>query len=660
MRFFSHSISRKILASFMGIYLVTYLLTAAVVFTGVRTSIIDAETKALSEQANSKIERLINIFRLNAINLKAWSELDVMNDLITGDIDKRVARTLETLKRQYQLEGEIYAFNTQGALVASSTPDSLPRDQIKEIPKAWVPPVSGPLFIDKHPNPYGKDDIVAFAIPVAASFSKEYSIGAMVMTYPWNAVEDHLFDNALSIALIKISSGGTVLASNKLRIDQELPIVNVDGQITLGNRDYIVGRSFSNDSALTDWQVMTLRQTSDAMRSVRKVAVQLMSLGLFLGAPVLMGALWLAKKLTRPVEELTAYVQVIGNTGNLGKRIGVSSDDELGILAQSFNHMTDRLDKSSQERDRVVHELENLTHTLEEKVLERTLELENANQVLTKAFDDLKAAQGQLVQAEKMASLGQLVAGVAHELNNPIAFMYANFPHLESYVRTLLDLIDAMRKAATFPEISERLEGLVAEAEIDYIRDDVLKIIRSGKDGAARVKEIVLSLRSFSRLDEAEFKDVLLEDGINATLAILHYHLKGRITVERDFQLVQTVPCFPGQINQVFMNIIFNAIQAIKNEGTIRISTRADGPWALVQIEDSGPGIPQEIMDKIFDPFFTTKKVGEGTGLGLSISYGIMEKHGGNISVRSEVGKGTAFELRLPLNAVSMTKKGAA
>ena len=285
----------------------------------------------------------------------------------------------------------------------------------------------------------------------------------------------------------------------------------------------------------------------------------------------------------------------------------------------------------------------------------KTHELETAHAELTQAFNDLKDAQVHLVHAEKMASLGQLVAGVAHELNNPISFIYSNSTYIEEHVGALFALIDALRQRPDDPamaerteELSARNEQLVARADLDYLRTDIFKIVRSGKDGASRIKEIVLSLRRFSRLDEAERKPALLEDGINDTLAILRHQLKDRVVVELDYRFNLPVSCYPGQINQVFMNILVNAVQAMAEGGTVRIATWADRPWAVVSIADSGPGIPPEVLSRIFDPFFTTKKVGAGTGLGLSISYGIIDRHGGRISVQSEVGTGTTFEIRLP------------
>ncbi len=295
----------------------------------------------------------------------------------------------------------------------------------------------------------------------------------------------------------------------------------------------------------------------------------------------------------------------------------------------------------------------------------KTQELETAHDELTQAFNDLKEAQVQLVHAEKMASLGQLVAGVAHELNNPISFIYSNSTYMEEHVDALFALIDAMRQrpddpatAARTEELSQRNERLVARADLDYLRTDILKIIHSGKDGASRIKDIVLSLRRFSRLDEAERKPALLEDGLNDTLAILRHQLKDHIAVELDYRLNRPVSCYPGQINQVFMNILVNAVQAMAGKGALRIATWADQPWAVVAIADTGPGIPPELLSRIFDPFFTTKKVGEGTGLGLSISYGIVDRHGGRITVRSEIGTGTTFEIRLPFLQSPPTASG--
>ena len=642
--FIGNSIVRKILASFIGIYAITYWLTASVVFTGVRASIIDAETQTLTQLAESKSERLVNTWRDGSINLKAWAALDVMNDMISGDVDKRVDRTLDGLKAQYDLSGDIYAFDSSGKLIASST-DTEHRGNFK-IPSEWMPKENTFFFADKHINPFNQKQVIALVQPITASFSKDYQIGFLVLTYPWDDVERLTFGGNVNTVLIKTGPSPIPLAA-------DIPDTSVNTILTtsletqtasIDDESYVLGQATVSE-IVPDWKIITLRKTEVALKSVRKVAWELALLGALLSLPIIAGVRWLAVKLMAPVIELTGFVSGITDSGSLDKRAHVRGRDELGVLAQSFNHMAETLEYSAKERERFVQELEALNLSLEAKVNQRTQEL-------TTAFDELKSTQGQLVQSEKMASLGQLVAGVAHELNNPIAFIYANFPHLEEYATELLTLITELRTLHSDPETSRRADEFMEKADIDFLREDIFKIIRSGQDGASRVKEIVRSLRSFSRMDEGEFKTVRLEDGIDDTLAILNHELRGRITVEKDFKLETPVPCFSGQINQVFMNIIYNALQAMKSDGHLRISTRRADPWAIITISDTGPGIPPDIIKRIFDPFFTTKKVGEGTGLGLSISYGIIEKHQGQITVQSEVGVGTTFEIKLPLQAV--------
>ena len=641
-RYLQKSITSKILASFIGIYLVTYLLTAAVVFTGVRNTIINSETHALSQLAEAKADRLINAWREGGINLHAWSSLEIMNDLISGDVDKRVHLTLERLKTQYELGGDIYAFDVDGKLIASS--GDMEMFGVFHAPADWMPPSADLSYVDKHDDPFDHRPVVALVHPISASFSPDYRIGFLVMTIPWDVVEHLALGGDAHTVLIGLSQPPKALAWDVpetalgalLGVSADQPTAVID------DVSYVLGRA-QISTGMPEWTVLTLRKTDVAVRSVRKVAWELAILGLVLSVPIVFGVRWLAGKLTAPVVQLTDFVTGIATSEALDKRLEVSGQDELSVLAQSFNRMAQTLEFTAHERERFVKELEALNQTLELKVAQRTQEL-------TQAFDELKSAQGHLVQSEKMASLGQLVAGVAHELNNPIAFIYANFPHLEEDAAQLFALVEKIRALQTDPDIIRQTDRLVDEAELEYLHQDILKIIKSGKDGASRVKEIVRSLRSFSRVDEGELKPVRLEDGIEDTLAILQHELRGRITVERDFGLDTPVTCFSGQINQVFMNVIFNAIQAQKGGGAIRIATRKQDQWAVVSIADTGTGISPDVIKRIFDPFFTTKKVGEGTGLGLSISYGIIERHGGKIDVQSQVGVGTTFEIRIPIN----------
>jgi two-component system, NtrC family, sensor kinase len=260
---------------------------------------------------------------------------------------------------------------------------------------------------------------------------------------------------------------------------------------------------------------------------------------------------------------------------------------------------------------------------------------------------NIQSTQTTLVQSAKMASLGQLVAGVAHELNNPIGFIYSNMAHLRDYVQKLLLVLETAEKNP------EKIAEIKKQVEFDYIKDDFFKLIASCEDGARRTRDIVMGLRNFSRLDEAQLKRVSLKEGLQNTIKLLSGELKNRITLHEDYGDRSQVRCYASQLNQVFMNIVSNAAQAIKKQGDIWIKTWEEGPWAYISIKDNGPGIPKSDVDKIFDPFFTTKPVGAGTGLGLSISYGIIQKHDGQIIVKSEVGKGTEFVIKVPVDGPS-------
>ena len=244
--------------------------------------------------------------------------------------------------------------------------------------------------------------------------------------------------------------------------------------------------------------------------------------------------------------------------------------------------------------------------------------------------NELRDTQAQLMQSEKMRSLGQLVAGVAHELNNPIGFVHANLQLLDGYVKRLVDDREAGRD-------SERAE------------EAITKLLSRSREGTERVKKIVQDLRTFSRVDQAELAEADLNEEIERTLALMEPRFKDGITVERDFGEIPRVKCFAGQLNQVFMNLVMNACDAMDGRGTVEIRTRPAGQGVELVFVDDGPGIPPEARERIFEPFFTTKPVGQGTGLGLSISHGIVERHGGKMEFECPPGGGTTFRIRLPL-----------
>ena len=666
---FEQTIARKLLLAFFSVFIITYLATALVVQSAVRTAVTDAELSTLAQKASLKLSNINARINALATDLHAWSKLDVMNDLVSGDVDKRVESTLESMKKDYAIKGDIYAFDTSGSLIASSKRNH----GAAMLPDAWKP-LREVSFIDKHKNPFGTGEIVALSVPAVSAFSTGYSLGVLVVTYPWEEVQRILSEQTVlldhrdlsvppesvqemvepgSVPSGSMHSEKLALLSSSTKVPVPDALLSVlahsNGWMKIGNKQYLVNSAMDTSGLPTGWQVVVLRDSDEMNQTINSVALKLAALCAILALPLTLGIFWLAGHLTAPLRELTRFVTSITETQDLSKRLTLRSDDELGVLANAFNQMTAKLETASQDQERLVRELKVFAEELENKVAERTKELTVTNFELIRTLENLKAAQSQLIHHEKMASLGQLVAGVAHELNNPIGFIYANFPHLEEYVLSLLTLLDELRSLPMPEDTQKRMGVLYAAADLEFLREDLLRIIKSGKSGATRIREIVSSLRSFSHLGEAEVKSARLESGIDDTLALLQNQIKGsNINVVRDYHLNVSVLCRPGQLNQVFMNVLSNAIQAIGENGTITINTRREDEWAIVQITDTGRGMPPEVISHIFNPFFTTKAVGEGTGLGLSISHGIIQDHGGKIAVDSEVGRGTTFTLRIP------------
>jgi two-component system NtrC family sensor kinase len=327
--------------------------------------------------------------------------------------------------------------------------------------------------------------------------------------------------------------------------------------------------------------------------------------------------------LLKPVNNLIKGLRTFEENESL-VQLEVQNNTEIGLLTSTFNQMSLKVYRTRRDLKMKIQELE------------------RANQ-------NLKEAQTQLVQSAKMTSLGQLVAGVAHELNNPIAFIYSNTSHLREYSEKLFKIIEEIEK---HPELSKQIKE---DNEFDYIQKDLPLLIKSCQDGAQRTRDIVLGLRNFSRLEESQLKEIDLHESIDMTLELLRGETKNRIQIVRDFEPIPLVHCYASQVNQVIMNILTNAVHAIEGNGNIWISTHAikassnDVGKVQISIRDSGTGMSADVVEKIFEPFFTTKDVGKGTGLGLSISYGIIQNHGGDIQVRSKPNQGTEFIITIPI-----------
>lgn len=329
---------------------------------------------------------------------------------------------------------------------------------------------------------------------------------------------------------------------------------------------------------------------------------------------------------------------------------------KVQTLTQTLQGQNQRLKEEVEHREQAESQLLEANQQLETRVEVRTQEL-------SQALQQVKAAQVKLVQQEKMSALGQLVAGIAHEINNPVNFIHGNIDHAMDYTQELLELVGLYHQH--YPQPAAEIQQKIEHIDLDFLSEDLPKLLGSMQLGTDRIRGIVLSLRIFSRLDEAEVKDVDIHEGIDSTLLILNSRLKSlsnskEVSITRRYSTLPKVKCYPGQLNQVFMNVLSNAVdaldeQSLKTEDSawtpeIKIHTELVGKDQVsIHICDNGPGIPAAIQEKIFDPFFTTKAVGKGTGLGMSISHGIItEKHHGNLSCQPIAPQGTQFTITIP------------
>lgn len=312
------------------------------------------------------------------------------------------------------------------------------------------------------------------------------------------------------------------------------------------------------------------------------------------------------------------------------------------------------------QRTRAEQALRESRDLLEQRVLQRTADLHAANlrleeekELQTGLIKKLEAAQSQLLQSERMASIGQLAAGVAHEINNPVGFVNSNLGSLQRYIQDLLRLLSSYEQAeGALPEAAmTQISRVKEEVDIGFMREDVTQLLAESMDGLKRVTRIVQDLKNFSHVDESERQWSDLETGLESTLRVVWNELKYKCEVVKEFAGIPQIECFPFQLNQVFMNLLVNAAHAIETHGTVTVRTGQDDSQVWIEVQDTGKGIKPEHLSRIFDPFFTTKPVGKGTGLGLSLAYGIVKKHAGRIEVKSELGQGSVFRVWLPKTA---------
>ncbi len=671
-RFFRRlRLSQKIVLPLLAVCLSIFMLGLVVLghwFT-------DSLQQNFSQQIESFAERVYQDFQYEQQTLETEIELIVNRDMVNQAVEQRnqglLLQILLPLKSVLKLDW-IKVIDTQGNVVIDLRNNSL--SQAKFLDEVITSTASkGGHLVDLVDVEGEKQvlQVVTNGIKSSAGL-----LGAIIIG---DLIDDTLLQKiaAGSSKHLIVERQNRVVAATLLAVKSgtwQFPPPNLPAtRITIDHKKYLA------KSIVFTGASQSLRIT--VLSSISLLEVAQYQLWEYLGLLFLLGSsiltftgFLIARTITRHLKAVTQVAERVTQESNFDLQAPVTTEDEVGILAISFNQLIQQVKRLLAEQYEANQKLEFYSQTLEQKVEERTQALRQKNITLNDTLQQLKHTQSQLIQNEKMSSLGQLVAGIAHEINNPVNFIYGNLKYTDDYTQELLSLLQLYQKYYPYPE--PEIQNAQKEADIEYLTEDLPKILTSMKIGADRIREIVLSLRIFSRLDEAEFKTADIHEGIDSTLLILQHRIKfqsvdakqlvhrhrPQITVIKEYGEIPKIQCFAGQLNQVFMNILANAIDALEEafhnglcpEPIIRISSTQVNENAVFHIADNGTGIPEAIQSLLFDPFFTTKPVGKGTGMGLSISYQIItEKHGGSLRCISSPGQGTEFVITIPIRANS-------
>ncbi len=597
-RVFVPSIPRRLLAALLSIYFLTYSATAIVVYSGVRASILESDAASLNRLADLKYEQLADLIAALDRDVMAWSELEVMNDLVSGDVDKRVTLTLDALKRLYGLAGDAYAFDAAGKLLASSRP-AQKNPLAFSIPELWHNQHGDLTFVDQDIDPATGEQVAVLAVPVFASFDHSYRIGTLALTEPWSAIAKLLSTPDNLSALLADKRGIKLLSAAPADLVNHIPLQAAELYEGGKSDAFVIGRSTPHEGVTESWRLVMLHRTAAATRPLRRVAFELVLLGLCLGVPIVFFGRWLSHRLTAPIAALTRVVSEIADTDKLDTRVPVTSSDELGSLARSFNRMTESLERTTKERERFVRELAALNQTLEAKVTERTTELEAA------------------IGAQR-----RLIGDISHEIKSPLA-----------------RLSMALGLAARSGEADRPRQFARIEKEIDNIT------------------ALASELLTLARLDKAvappKFAPVSLHRLIKQIVEDVVYEAPHRA---RDVSLYTKAVSVRGNadlLRRAIENVLRNAIFYTTDGTAITVSlSRTEAGAAHVEVADCGPGVPEAALRCLFEPFYRVdaaraRETG-GAGVGLAICQRVIELHGGAVRARNNKPHGLVVTIELP------------